>query len=168
MGKRRTTAEIVEVMDLYDATSDVARRISDTVNPADPTPETEWVSVRAGNPGGVKAAYQRDRATDLVVSFTTKDPDLAERVAKAIRRVLKSIPTPEQTANDKAFVASIKAEAARRRSGERLYEAYDMLSNAITHLRISCYHRGSIDANTDAALNLLYERVEQAVHHAQR
>ena len=86
MAKRRTNQEIQEVAALAQATWDTARDIRQRVN-GDEEGDA-YVHVSAANIGGVKAEYQRGHAKVIMVSYNTKDPILAERVAKAIRAEL--------------------------------------------------------------------------------
>jgi hypothetical protein len=85
MSKRRTNAEIQEIEQIHNATSDVARGIMDRVDPTDETA----ISVRAQDYWNSRADWQRGAADTIVVSFVTKDPAEAERVALAIRNALK-------------------------------------------------------------------------------
>lgn len=91
-GKRRTEKEIQEVDALAQATWNEARGISRRVN-GDEEGDA-YVHVNAANIGGVKAEYQRGHAKVIVVSFDTKDPVLAERVARAIRTELLAAGVP--------------------------------------------------------------------------
>ena len=86
MTKRRTDQEIQEVEALSQATYATARGIRERVN-GDEEGDA-YVHVSAANIGGVKAEYQRNHATVIVVSYDTKDPVLAERVAQAIREAV--------------------------------------------------------------------------------
>lgn len=89
MAKRRTNAEIAEVHTVHAATNAVAWGIFDKANPEANNPEppagTQFVQVRAAAYWEYRAEHQRDAADTLVVSFSTKDVALAERVALAIR-----------------------------------------------------------------------------------
>ena len=85
MAKRRTDKEIDEVRKVHAATFATACDISKAVNGDD---ETTWVHVNANNIGGVKAEYQSSAAQVIIVSYDTKDPILAERVARAIKAEL--------------------------------------------------------------------------------
>jgi len=86
MAGRRTDKEIREVEALSQETRDTARGIRERVNGDEEG--AAYVSVSAANIGGVKAEYQRGHAKVIVVSYDTKDPVLAERVAHAIREVV--------------------------------------------------------------------------------
>ena len=85
MAKRRSNAEIAEVDAIHDRTRGIAQGISDAVNPTEDEP---YISVMAAPYWNYRADYQRDMADDLVVSFTTKDPALAAKVAVAIRNAV--------------------------------------------------------------------------------
>lgn len=86
MSKRRTDKEIQETEAIARATWDTARDISRRVN-GDEDGDA-YVHVGPANLGNVKAEYQRGHATVIIVSYDTKDPVLAERVAAAIRAEL--------------------------------------------------------------------------------
>lgn len=83
---RRTDAQIQEVERIAAATGSAANDIERRVNSEDD--ESPWISVNGGQYWSVKAPYQKDRATDIDISFTTKDAKLAEAVAQAMRAVL--------------------------------------------------------------------------------
>jgi len=84
--KRRTDAEIAAVEKLHRETGSVAHGISQRVNGDD---EKNWVHVNARQIYSLKAEYQREVATNIVVSFDTPDHALAERVALAIKAELQ-------------------------------------------------------------------------------
>lgn len=90
MPRRRSNAEIREVEAIHDRTRDIARDIDSRVNtePED-HPDFGNVSITARPHWGVRADYQRMVADDIVVSFTTKDPETAERVARAMKEALR-------------------------------------------------------------------------------
>jgi hypothetical protein len=87
VAKRRSDAEIEAVNQLHRQTYDTAREIGARVNGDDEG--DSYVHVNARNIGGIRAEYQRDHATVIEVTFDTKDPALAERVALAIKAAVK-------------------------------------------------------------------------------
>ena len=90
MAGRRSTTEIAEVRELYHRTNGQAHLIEDAVNPPTrPGEPQSYIHVEAGAYWNVKAAYQREVADDLVVSFRTKDVTEAHAVARAIRAALE-------------------------------------------------------------------------------
>jgi hypothetical protein len=85
--KRRTYAAIEATEKLHRETVSLATEIAERVNGDD---EANYVRVGAVNIGGVKAEYQHGLADTLVVSFSSKDAALIERVARAIKTELKT------------------------------------------------------------------------------
>lgn len=114
-GRRRTEKEIAEVEAIAQATYETARDISRRVNgdeEGDP-----YVHVSACNIGGVKAEYQRGHAKVIVVSYDTKDPVLAEKVAAAIREAVLADTARRETR--KALDAQAAADAAKDEDARR-------------------------------------------------
>jgi hypothetical protein len=83
---RRSNAEIEATERLHSETRDIARGIDERVNGE----RLDGPTISASAIWGVKARFQHELATTLVVSFTTKDAVVAERVALAVRAALEA------------------------------------------------------------------------------
>lgn len=78
----RRNPAVQEVRDISTTTRDLAYEIGSRINHPDVfvSPAPWW---------DVKVEYQRDRASDIIVRFTTKDATQAEFVARAMSNALK-------------------------------------------------------------------------------
>ena len=97
MAKRRTQREIDHVDAVAAVAHNHASEISARVNPGDGDGDNDceaiddYISVTGGEYHHVRAQFQAEAATLLKVSFAHESAEVIERVAWAIRSVLKDI-----------------------------------------------------------------------------
>lgn len=94
MAARRTRQELEQLERVSRTTYGIAREIEDRINPEDDganLTDQEFIRVSGGEYHHAAAPWQLDAAQGIKVSYYTKEPNVAEAVAKAIRAELDRI-----------------------------------------------------------------------------